>query len=160
MEVPTFFMLGKNAAQNGEMAKRVLAEGHSVGSHTFTHPRLKTLSPNEAKAEVERGNDALRGTLLGSYQPTLFRFPYLGHSAELIQMTRSAGLVAIGVDISGDDFSGNACAVSVAKIMSQLDEAGRGIILMHDVMKNTPCETKTLLAALKLRNFRVVHLTM
>lgn len=154
----TFFMLGKNVRQNREMAKRVFAAGHSVGSHTFSHKRMAELDGDGAKGEMERGVNALHDALPGSFRSSLFRFPYLSKDPAALQIARDMGLVAIDIDVSGNDYTGNACDVSFAKIMSQLEKKRSGIVLMHDVMTNTPCETRTLLASLKLNNYRVVHL--
>src|SRR5580704_15417024 len=51
----TFFQLGRNVATNPAIARRELAEGHSLGHHTFSHPLLDHMAPAKAEAEIDRG---------------------------------------------------------------------------------------------------------
>src|SRR5712692_2046198 len=51
----TFFLLGRNAAAYPALARRELAEGHTVAHHTFGHPLLSRMSVAAAEAELNRG---------------------------------------------------------------------------------------------------------
>src|SRR6202158_1930851 len=51
----TFFLVGRNAAASPQLARRELAEGHSIGDHTFSHPLLDHLSAARAEADINRG---------------------------------------------------------------------------------------------------------
>ncbi len=44
----TFFLLGRNAAAHPELARRELAEGHTVAHHSFRHPLLNRMNPDAA----------------------------------------------------------------------------------------------------------------
>src|SRR5262249_48818954 len=48
----TFFLIGRNAAAHPDLAKRELAEGHTVAHHTFSHPLLDHLHPDSAEADI------------------------------------------------------------------------------------------------------------
>ena len=50
----TFFLLGRNVEAHPEIARRELAEGHSLGHHTFSHPLLARMAPAKAEAEINR----------------------------------------------------------------------------------------------------------
>ncbi len=54
-----FFPIGKHAAWHPAVLKRVIAAGHSVGTHTWSHQNLATKTPQEAKDEIERGIGAI-----------------------------------------------------------------------------------------------------
>ena len=72
----TFFVIGANAEANPGLVQRILAEGHELGNHTYTHPNLSD-TPSQAVAlelnATQRLFEALTGRSL-----RLFRPPYLG----------------------------------------------------------------------------------
>src|SRR4029079_19429218 len=52
---PNFFMLGRNAAAHPALARKVLAEGHVVGHHSYAHPLLNRMRLHPAEAQNEPG---------------------------------------------------------------------------------------------------------
>src|ERR1700677_3722899 len=44
----TFFLIGKFASEHPEMVRRIAAEGHTIGHHTWSHRSLMRIKPNEA----------------------------------------------------------------------------------------------------------------
>src|SRR5579872_5234779 len=54
----TFFLVGRNAAAHPAIVRRELAEGHSVGHHTYSHPLLAHLPLAKAQADINRGIEA------------------------------------------------------------------------------------------------------
>ena len=154
----TFFMLGQQADHDRALARRVAAAGHTIGTHTHSHPNLAAMPLAEAVAEIRRGIAAVRRAV-PSAPLRLFRFPFLADSPALLQAAHEAGLVPLRAELDGEDWSGNSCAEIVAKVMGALDATGRGVVLLHDVMPNTACATRTLLRRLRAGGYRVVHLT-
>lgn len=55
----TFFLLGRDALQSPELVMRILAEGHAIGNHSMTHPRMKSIGTREQWAEVDRADAVL-----------------------------------------------------------------------------------------------------
>lgn len=152
----TFFMLGRKVSQHPEMVDQIVKAGHSVGSHTFSHPRLPRLSIGMATTDVQLGYDILETTL--GKPALLFRYPFFAASEALQSEIEARGMRPIGADISGNDWSGNRCEESSALIRKQLEAKGRGIILMHDSEVETTCQLRMVLAELKKQNLSVVHL--
>ena len=71
----TFFMIGDRIAAHPETVKQVLAAGHEIGNHTYTHPVLGFLPPALVKREIDRTDALLRGfNVRGS---AVFRAPML-----------------------------------------------------------------------------------
>ena len=74
LRVPgTFFLIGREAEKYPDLVRRMAAEGHVVGNHSYSHPRRESLSRHEAAAEVTNGAAAI-GRILGK-PPTLYRPP-------------------------------------------------------------------------------------
>lgn len=70
----TFFVVGRQVERHPELARRVSAEGHVVGNHTYSHPPLFCfLSPRRLREEVERAQDVIFGAT--SVRPRHFRSP-------------------------------------------------------------------------------------
>ena len=90
----TFFLLGRNAAAHPALARRELAEGHSVGHHTFSHPLLDRMALAKAEAEIDRGIAADESALYGQRrsEPTtpFFRFPGFASNPALLERLQAA----------------------------------------------------------------------
>ena len=75
----SFFMLGRNAAAHPALARKVLAEGHTVAHHTYSHPLLSHMSLPRAEAEMNRGfaavDQAVYGSAAHAPKTPFFRFP-------------------------------------------------------------------------------------
>ncbi|MGH2685442.1 MAG: polysaccharide deacetylase family protein [Actinomycetota bacterium] len=69
----TFMVMGHNAIRHPNLLRRVVADGHELGNHTWSHLDLSTLTPAEVLDEVSRGSEAIEDVV--GIQPTLFRPP-------------------------------------------------------------------------------------
>lgn len=70
----TFFVVGRQVERHPELARRVSAEGHVVGNHTYSHPPLFCfLTPRRLREEVERAQEVIFGAT--SVRPRHFRSP-------------------------------------------------------------------------------------
>jgi peptidoglycan-N-acetylglucosamine deacetylase len=85
----TFFSIGVNALAHSELLARQVAEGHTIGNHTYDHAELELLSEAKVKAQIERGATALRRS--GAPRPTLFR-PPRGFTDEVVGVLADADL--------------------------------------------------------------------
>ncbi len=84
-EIPaTFFVLGWTAARHPDLVRRIAAAGHEIGCHSFSHPVVFELSPEEFTADLDRCLEALdacgvrpRGYRAPSFTITPPVHPYL-----------------------------------------------------------------------------------
>jgi peptidoglycan/xylan/chitin deacetylase (PgdA/CDA1 family) len=75
LSVPaTFFLIGREAEKYPDLVRRMAAEGHGVGNHTYSHPARVATSARQWTADVARGEEVLAGIL--GWQPSLFRPPH------------------------------------------------------------------------------------
>jgi peptidoglycan-N-acetylglucosamine deacetylase len=154
----TFFMIGINAVESPELAKRVYDEGHTVGFHTFSHPDVETISYETAKADITKGMSAVRDALGERRHPAPFyRPPYLSMTKELERFVNSLGIMVWSVDADSEDWQKDNDDVMLARTLDQIEKAGKGILLMHDIQPGTRRVLPQLLRELKNRNYHIVH---
>lgn len=154
----TFFIIGKHALYHPDILKQVVAGGHTVGTHTFSHANLSKMTGDKAKEEIEKGLSAVK-LAAGGNPASFFRYPYLKDSPETIAYLGSRNIGVFSTDIDSFDFKFNANPDNVVKtVMGKLEKKGKGIILMHDFHKSTATALPKLLAELKEKGYKVVHL--
>jgi len=85
----TFFVIGKMAEEYPELLRRIVAEGHELGNHTYSHTRLKTLAPTQIWAEI-RACDEVVYRLTGVRMKFL-RPPGGGYDEQALRVIRAAG---------------------------------------------------------------------
>src|SRR6202790_2989284 len=75
----TFFLIGKPASEHPELVRKIAAQGHTIGHHTWTHPSLMQIKPSEADEQIDHGISAVEMALNGAATTTpstpFFRFP-------------------------------------------------------------------------------------
>lgn len=155
----TFFSIGKHALYHPEILKTVLAAGHTVGTHTFSHVDLSKLTADQAKEEIEKGISAVKLALGGTAPSAFFRFPFLRGPQDMEAYLGSRNIGIFSTDIDSFDFKHGKKADAVVKtVMERLEKKGKGIVLMHDFQKHTAEALPTLLAQLKAKGYKIVHL--
>ncbi|UDF03186.1 polysaccharide deacetylase family protein [Asticcacaulis sp. AND118] len=152
----TFFMVGENMVKNPDLARRIVAEGHSTAMHSLNHRNMSQLSESEQRADLKANQDAYSATL-GTAAPA-YRFPFLAESAPLLSELKAQGVTVMSVDLGIQDWLPDQTAdILTARLLSQLKLKGGGIILMHDGQDITAASLPQMLKALKDNGYRVVH---
>src|SRR5881394_3120090 len=104
----TFFLIGRSAAASPQLVKRIAAEGHGIGHHTWSHPNLSRVPTDRAIEDIDRGIAADEMALHGSASsvPTtpFFRCPYFESTPALLDLLQSRGLVVFGADLWASDW--------------------------------------------------------
>jgi len=157
----TFFMVGARAAEYPALARRVLAEGHTVGYHTFSHPLLNHMPLAAAEAEIDHGIAAVEKALYGrtGQEPAtpFFRFPGFASSPALLDRLARRGIVVFGADLWASDWNPMFPADQLHLVMNRLHAAGGGIVLFHDTKAQTAAMIPPFLRELKRHGYRIVH---
>ena len=158
----TFFEIGKHATWHPEITKQVIDAGMTVGTHTWSHkdlarnPYAKHLE--QAEQEVEMGNSAVHMAAAGGKIAPFFRFPELQHLPQLLPYLADRNIAIFSTDIDSRDFTMHKPDQVVKSVMSQLEKRGKGIILMHDLHRNTAEALPELFRQLKAGGYKVVHI--
>jgi len=154
----TFFNIGKHATYYPEILKTVLAAGHTVGTHTWSHADLSKKTPDEAKEEIEKGISAVHFYAQGAPIAPFFRFPDLRHPPEMLTYLGQRNIASFSTDIDSFDFKLKKPDALVKSLIGKLNKQGKGIILMHDFQKGTAAALPEILGQLKANGFKVVHM--
>lgn len=148
----TFFQVGREFAGNEALVKRALADGHVLGTHTWTHPQLPLLNPDELNEEL--ANTIAASEQISGTRPTLMRPPYGLFNDAVIDKTIELGNSVIMWDVDTEDWK-NKNPQETAK--RALEGAHRGaIILMHDVHPSTAEALPTIIAELRKNGYSLV----
>ena len=158
----TFFMVGKGAHEMPAMVKRVAAEGHTIGHHTWSHRYLARIGFAAAKEEIDRGIDADNAALAGvpSRTPTapFFRFPYFESTPELLNYVQSKHYAVFGADFWASDWEPMTPEVQLKLLVGRLEAIRKGILLLHDPRAQTAAMLPAFLRYLREHGYRVVHI--
>ena len=136
--------------------KQVAAEGHTIGSHTWSHADLSKLTTDQGKEEIEKGVSAVR-VALGQPEASFFRFPALRHSPELLTYLSARNIGIFSTDMDSFDFKMRKSEQIIELVVSKLKKHGKGIVLMHDFQHATSLALPELLVQLKTSGYKVVQ---
>jgi len=157
----TFFMIGRNVTAYPALAHRALAEGHTVGHHTYAHPLLNRLPLDVAEAEIDHGITAVETVLYGQHTAStvtpFFRFPGFAATPALLDRLSQRGLVVFGADFWASDWNPMSPDHELQLILGRLAAIGGGIVLFHDTRSQTAAMLPDFLRELKHRGYRIVH---
>ena len=154
-----FFSIGKHATYHPEILRQVAAAGHTVGTHTWSHANLnnKKMTEQQARDEIEKGFSAVK-LALGAAPAPFFRFPELQHGPAAVAYLGSRNVAIFSCDVDSFDFRAKDAAQIINTVMTKMDKAGKGIILMHDFQKHTAEALPALLRRLKAGGYKVVQM--
>jgi peptidoglycan/xylan/chitin deacetylase (PgdA/CDA1 family) len=124
----TFFLMGARAAEHSDIVRRIDAEGHAIGNHTYWHPNLPEESLERAHWEITSTEDVLNQIL--GVRPRIFRPPYGALNRDIVELLEGMNYSVILWNVDSLDWT-QPGAERIADIV--LANAGPGsIILMHD----------------------------
>ena len=158
----TFFVVGSMAAANPEILRKVADEGHTIGTHTWSHAYLNRRRVAHSRASQIAGGLQAAHQVLGPDQRAqlspFFRFPGLGHTKGLDQFVAKHGLMSMSIDVDSDDWRKISSEEVLARVMRRLEARGRGIVLMHDIQAKTVAILPEMLRQLRDKGYKIVHL--
>lgn len=151
----TFFMVGRQARAHPQTVRQVRAAGHTIGTHSQNHP-LGRMPFVRAKYEIDAGIASVTAAL-GTSPAPFFRFPGLYRTREAERYLQERGITVWSVDVDSNDWKHNDTNAMLNSTVARLEARHGGILLMHDIKPRTARVLPKLLAMLKARGFRIVH---
>jgi peptidoglycan/xylan/chitin deacetylase (PgdA/CDA1 family) len=154
----TFFPVGQMALAYPSTVRDELARGHTVGSHTYSHPfNMPRMKSDAATGEIERGIAAV-STAAGAPVAPFFRFTGLADSSKLLAYLQTRAIATFTVDVVSNDSYIHDVAKLTERTMAEVRHQHGGIILFHDIKTTTAKALPGILTALKAEGYSVVHL--
>jgi cellulose synthase/poly-beta-1,6-N-acetylglucosamine synthase-like glycosyltransferase/peptidoglycan/xylan/chitin deacetylase (PgdA/CDA1 family)/spore germination protein YaaH len=134
-----FFLVGANAEQYPGLVRRIVAEGHEIGNHTYYHPNLALCWPEHVRLELN-ATQLLLETITGR-STTLFRPPYAADTSpskisELtpLNLAQELGYLVVLENIDPQDWAQPGANIIVQRVKQQRRDGN--IILLHDAGGN------------------------
>ncbi len=154
----TFFAVGRMAVAHPQTVRDVLARGHTLGTHTWSHRILTQVRGLRAEREIELGVAAITRAAGQPIAP-FFRFPGLNDSRGLVGYLAKRDIATFTVDVVSDDSFVSDPGFLARRTLQRVAARRGGIVLFHDIKSVTAKALPAILAGLKAGGFRVVHLT-
>ena len=130
----TFFLQGRWAEAFPELARRIVADGHLVGSHSHYHARLPLFSDDGLAEDIRTAETAILGTAEVDPRPW-FRCPFGAgmDDPRVLAMIATAGYRHVGWDVVGDDWDPTRTAFQVEEsvVAGALRHGDGAVILLH-----------------------------
>lgn len=128
----TFFVCGQNVDRHPDILRRICAEGHTLGNHTYSHPFPYFLPRRRLAEEIDRTQQAIERVT--GKRPAVFRPPYGARWFGLYSVVRGRGLKVVQWSDTGYDWKSDARAT----VRAALEHLGPGsVILLHDGQEGT-----------------------
>jgi peptidoglycan/xylan/chitin deacetylase (PgdA/CDA1 family) len=153
----TFFVTGQFAEGNPAVMKRIAAEGHEIGNHSYSHPRFTTIPAGEVSSQLARTEAAVKASARLTTKP-YFRFPYGLGSDALIGQINSEGYLCVLWTVDTIDWDPATTDDAIRSRVKQRACPG-AIVLMH---ADSPQEARVLpvvIGDLKAADYDIVTLS-
>lgn len=152
----TFFLIGNKVAANPAGAKRIADAGMEIGSHTWEHPNMTTIPPEDIAGQFSKANDAISAAT--GRTPTLWR-PAGGLANDAVrQVAGRYGQAEILWDVIPFDWANDSnTAATRYMLMTQIKPGS--VVLFHDTYSSTVDLVSQFIPVLKANGYRLVTVT-
>lgn len=152
----TFFVIGKNISGNEAILKRIVAEGHSIGSHSHSHHFwIDMWGKKKLQNDIETSLSVIKNCT--GQDVKLFRPPYGVTTPNFAYVLKELNLKSIGWNVRSYDTSSSDINKIMARVLQQT--VNGSIILLHDRLDYAPDLLDKLIPALKEKKFEFVTIT-
>ena len=148
----TFFMVGTNVPHNGDVIRRMVAQGCEVANHTNDHKYISKLSSDGIVSQVSAVNQKVAAVC--GVSPVVMRPPGGYVDAHSLSVLGSMGMPAIMWSIDTRDWQHRNAQRTINNVLSQVKDGD--IILMHDIYDATADAAVVLIPELTARGYQLV----
>lgn len=129
----TFFVCGQNVERLPFIARRIVARGHEIGNHSYTHPRLYGQSSAFVEREFEQAQQVIEAET--GISPWIMRAPYGARWFGLRSVQSRLGLLGVMWTVIGCDWSLPSDRIATRVLRSARPGA---IVCLHDGRETQP----------------------
>jgi peptidoglycan/xylan/chitin deacetylase (PgdA/CDA1 family) len=145
----TFFVVGRQVAEKPGLLRRIVAEGHTIGNHTYDHADMSKLSAAQMSDQLRTTQEAVDDALGYHHPMALMRPPYGNPYAEgssalpaFREVVREQELIPVTWTVDPSDYLLGGDPDGVVRAVARADEAGRKgerdeVVLLHDNQRQT-----------------------
>jgi len=149
----TFYVVGRNVNQYPHIVRRIVSEGHEIGSHSWSHANFAKLSDAAIRKELDKTRDAIIAA--SGVQPRTLRPPYGSlRSSQRLWIHKEYGYPTILWDVDPEDWRRPGPSVVTSRILRKTHNGS--IVLAHDLHKSTVDAMPATLDGLLSRGFKFV----
>lgn len=141
----TFFAVGSWIEANPDIVRQLLADGHELGSHSYTHADFREIPDDQIVAELTQTEQVVTELTGGSTLP-LFRPPYGSYDNRVLQTVANQGYLTIHWSIDSRDAVGE--PKSAAFLVSQIAESRPPADLQGQIVLAHCCTRASIVDAL------------
>ncbi|MHB1125550.1 MAG: polysaccharide deacetylase family protein [Bacillota bacterium] len=151
----TFFITGRWAEKNPELAQNIAKAGHELGNHGYSHPHPDRLNKAQNQEEIRRTEEALLEAT--GKKTTLFASPYGEHEPHVVMAADELGYQTIMWTIDTIDWQVDRSAQVIAdKVLTKAQNGA--IVLMHPTDRSTAALPR-ILSGLQGQGYKLVTVT-
>jgi peptidoglycan/xylan/chitin deacetylase (PgdA/CDA1 family)/uncharacterized caspase-like protein len=143
-----FFELGQNLGRvdaqgkpqlgpGGAVAKRVLAAGHQLANHSFSHGVMARMADDAVRVEASETEALLDAAGRVAAPAPLFRFPYGARNEAKLSTVEALKLRSMMWSVDSMDWADPVPKSIAERVLAEVDKAQRGIVLFHDIQGRT-----------------------
>ena len=130
----TFFLIGNKVAANPAGAKRIADAGMEVANHTWEHPNMTTIPPEDIGSQISRANDAIQAAT--GQRPKLLRTAGGLINDNVLAAAKQQGMADINWDVIPFDWVNDSnTAATRYMLMTQIKPGS--VVLFHDTYSST-----------------------
>ncbi len=149
----TFYIVGSHVEGNESIIKQIVAEGHELGDHSYSHPLLTKKSADEVYQEVHKTSDLI-AKASGGLRPMSLRPPYGGFNK---MVSEQAGIAIVNWSIDSLDWKYRDAAKAIEHIKETAHNGG--ILLMHDIHEESVEALPAVIEYLQAEGYELVTVT-
>jgi polysaccharide deacetylase family sporulation protein PdaB len=124
----TFFLVGRNAEKYPDVVRRIVAEGHQVGNHTYNHVDLLKADRKTIAEEIDKTSSVIEA--ITGQRPKVVRPPHGFRDAVVIEMMTERNLKVVEWSVSSRDWTNPGADAIVSRTLSKVKNGS--VILLHD----------------------------
>lgn len=156
----TFFVLGENAKKYPELIKQIVAEGHNLANHTWSHKVYqKEQTPEQFKNDIIRTHHLLVELVGEQNVEPFFRFPtgFAAGTKEAQNMLSELGFANFYWSMSAHDSRTKDPMIALKTSLDMIKEFKKGLFLCHDVRPHTAAMLPLFLEQLKEQGYTTIQ---
>lgn len=149
----TFFLIGNKVAANPAGAKRIADAGMEVANHTWEHPNMTTIPPEDIPSQLSKANDAIQAAT--DQRPKLFRTAGGLINDNVLAAAKQQGMADINWDVIPFDWMNDSNTDATTYMLKTQIKPG-SVVLFHDTYSSTVDVVYQFIPVLKHNGYHLV----